>query len=167
MSAHILKNHHSVDELLTFKNKSKDEGEKLRLRAIINLKKGKGVEQVGEELLISRRSISTWVKKYNDKGLGALKTNLGGRSEGNPKWDITIFDKLTEMIKTNGGYWSIPKMQDWIKENYAKLIPEQTVWYHLDKLGFSYKSSRPHPYKGNKTKQESFKKRASQKSWHS
>ena len=165
MSAHILKNLHTVEELVVFKNKSNDEGQKLRLRAIINIKKGKLLKQVSEELLISRRSLSTWVHKYNEEGIDGFKTNKGGRSEGNPKWDVEIFKKLTEMLKEKGGYWSIPLMQEWIQKKYEKYIPEQTVWYHLNKLGFSYKSARPHPYKGDRKRQESFKKGVLQKTW--
>lgn len=157
--------HHSLNELIDFKNKSTDDGQKLRLRAIINIKKGKFIQQVSEELIISTKSIGTWLSRYNKKGITGLETNKGGRKEGNPKWDTTIFDDMATMITTEGGYWSIPKMQDWIKKQYRKEIPEQTVWYHLDKLKFSYKSARPHPYKGDKERQESFKKGALQKTW--
>jgi len=162
---HTLKNHHTLEELVRAIKTSTDEGQKLRLKAIANIKKGKQIKQVSEELLVSGRSISTWQNIYNINGVEGLKTNKGGRKEGNPKWDTTIFDTLGKTIKTKGGYWSIPKMQEWIKETYMKNIPEQTVWYHLDRLGFSYKSSRPHPYKGDKERQESFKKGALQKSW--
>ena len=51
-------------------------------------------------------------------------------------------------------------MMEWIEQRFKKEIPEQTIWYQLDKRGYSYKSSRPHPYLGNKEKQESFKKGA-------
>lgn len=165
MKKHTLASTHTLAELIEAKNKSSDLGQQLRLRAIINIKKGKLVKQVSEELLVSRRSVGTWQNTYNKKGIEGLLTNKGGRPEGNPKWDMVIFKNLGSVIKTKGGYWSIPTMQEWIKETYKKVIPEQTVWYHLDKLGFSYKSSRPHPYKGNKERQESFKKGALQKTW--
>lgn len=156
---------HTLPELVLAKNKSSDEGQKLRLRAIINIKKGKLMSQISEEILVSQKSLGVWLAKYNENGFDGLLTNKGGRKEGNPKWDTTIFNTLGKTIKTKGGYWSIPKMQEWIKETYMKNIPEQTVWYHLDRLGFSYKSSRPHPYKGDKERQESFKKGALQKNW--
>lgn len=157
--------HHTDDELRRVINKCTDDGQKLRLRAIINIKKGKLLKQVSGELLVTRQSLGVWLTRYNEKGLHGLKTNKGGRPEGNPKWDTDIFKKLTETIKEKGGYWSIPKMQEWIETRYKITIPEQTVWYHLDKLGFSYKSSRPHPYKGNKERQESFKKGVLRKLW--
>ncbi len=146
---------------MDIKNKSSDEGQKLKLRAIINIKKGKKVKQVSEDLLVSRQSLSAWQRIYNNKGTEGLLTNKGGRPEGNPVWDNKIFTALTEHVKKTGGYWSVPLMQQWILKKYAKTIPLQTIWHHLCLLEFSYKSSRPHPYKGDKKRQESFKKGAS------
>lgn len=157
--------HHTLAELVELKNKSSDDGQKLRLRAIINIKKGKTFEQIAEEMLVSRKSIGVWHVKYDEKGVEGLLSNKGGRKEGNPTWDAEIFEKLTEHVKNTGGYWSVPKMQEWVKETYKKTIPLQTIWYHLILKKFSYKSSRPHPYKGDKEKQDSFKKGALRKSW--
>lgn len=58
--------------------------------------------------------------------MDALAMSKGGRPEGNPRWDISIFEKLIKEIN-KGGYWSIPLMQEWIKTNHKKEIPEQTV----------------------------------------
>ena len=157
MKKHILAPTHTLDELLKAKNKSSDLGQKLRLRAIINIKKGKLIKEVSEELLVDRKSISIWQNIYNEKGIEGLKTNKGGRPEGNPKWDASIFNDLAKEID-KGGYWSIPRMQEWLRTNKNKDIPEQTIWYRMDQLQYSYKSARPHPVKGDKEKQESFKK---------
>ena len=156
---------YTIDDLIEVKNRSHDEGQKLRLRAIINIRKGKQIQQVAEDLLVSRRSLATWQQRLHKKGTDGLLSNKGGRPEGNPKWSAHIWEELGKEIKTTGGYWSIPKMQDWILNIYQEKIPEQTVWYHLDKLGFSYKSARPHPYKGDKERQESFKKGVLKKRW--
>ena len=131
--------HHTLAELIEVKNKSSDEGQKLRLRAIINIKKGKLMKQISEELVVSEKSLGVWLRRYNEKNAGGLASNKGGRPEGNPKWDSAIWETLGDTIKTQGGYWSIPKMQEWIKNKYKKAIPEQTVWYNIAKLGFSHK----------------------------
>lgn len=156
----VLASSHTLAELTEIKNKSSDEGQKLKLRAIINIKKGKKIKQVSEDLLVSRQSLSAWQRVYNDEGVQGLVTNKGGRPEGNPTWDSAIFTALAEHVKKTGGYWSVPLMQKWIAEIYAKTIPLQTIWYHLCLLEFSYKSSRPHPYKGDRERQESFKRGA-------
>ena len=74
------------------------------------------------------------------------------------------FEELCKEID-KGGYWSIPKMQEWIEKHHHKAIPEQTVWYRMDQLSYSYKGARPHPVQGNKDKQEAFKKGALLPSW--
>jgi len=160
MKKHVLASSHTLAELIEIKDKSSDEGQKLKLRAIINIKKGKGVMQVAEDLLVSRQSLSAWQRAYNDKGIDGLLTNKGGRPEGNPTWDGKIFTALTKHVQKTGGYWSVPLMQKWIEDKYEKTIPLQTIWYHLCLLEFSYKSARPHPYKGDPKRQQAFKKGA-------
>lgn len=154
-----LKEYHTLGELQKFCKNSKDEAQKTRLRAIINIKKGKTRPEIIELFNVNRDTVTNWVKTYNTKGVDGLKTNLGGRPEGNPKWDTNIFKKLGEEIDEKKGYWSIPKMQRWILKEKKENIPEQTVWYHMHHLeDYTYKSARPHPMKGNKAEQEDFKK---------
>lgn len=116
---------------------SKDEAYRVRIRCIRKVKSGKSRSMIAEELSVSIRAISEWVRKYNRGGLAGLVTKKSGRPEGNPKWDTAIFDALAEEIDTKKGYWSIPKMQEWIATHHKKEIPEQTVWYRMDKLNYS------------------------------
>ena len=156
-----LQNHNSISELKNhIKKRSTDEQHKTRLRVILGIKEGSLKQDVAKRLVVHVDTVTDWVKMYNKKGIEGLTTNKGGRKEGNPKWDTEIFSSLVKEIDKQGTYWSIPLMMKWIKEKYKQDIPEQTVWYHIDKLRYSYKSARPHPYLGNKEKQESFKKGA-------
>src|SRR3989344_7928129 len=141
-----------------------DEAYKTRLKAILSAMQGKKRYEISEQLTVDEKSVTTWVQKYNKKGTDGLVSNLGGRPEGNPKWDGDIFDDLAKEID-KGGYWSITRMQDWLITNKKKAIPEQTVWYRMDQLNYSYKGARPHPTQGNKEKQEAFKKGALRHSW--
>jgi transposase len=137
---------------------SKDADQKMRIRAIINIKKGAKRREVAKNVVISRTTLVSWVATYNEGGTDALKMSKGGRPEGNPKWDTNIFDALIKEIDKGEHYWSVPLMQQWIEEHYEKNVPESTVWYHLTALDYSYKSARPHPYKGDAEKQKAFKK---------
>ena len=141
-----------------------DEAFKTRLKAILLAKKGKKRYEIADQLTVDPSSVTTWLHRYNERGTAALLSNKGGRPEGNPKWDASLFDDLAAEID-KGGYWSIPRMQEWLKSNKKKEIPEQTVWYRMDQLKYSYKSARPHPMQGNREKQEIFKKGASLRSW--
>ena len=137
-----------------------DAEQKTRIRAIINIKEGATRTEVTRRLCISPTTLAAWVHAYNDGGAAALRLSKGGRPEGNPKWDTSIFDALIVEIDKQERYWSIPLMQKWITEHHTQDIPENTVWYHVRNLQYSYKSARPHPYQGNTTVQDEFKKRA-------
>jgi transposase len=155
-----LENKHSYDELKALLHQNKDELMKTRVKILLLIKRDFSRKEVSERLSVNIDTVTDVIKRYNKNGLKSLKTNKGGRPEGNPLWDSKIFDKLIEEIDKQDKYWSIPIMQDWIQKNYQKSIPEQTVWYRMNKMnGMSYKSSRPHPYLGSEEKQDIFKKK--------
>lgn len=141
-----------------------DEAFKNRIKAVVLALEGKKRYEIATQLAVDDKSVTTWIQRYNKGGADALITNKGGRKEGNPKWDTTLFESLAKEID-KGGYWSIPRMMEWIQKQYKKNIPEQTVWYRMDTLGYSYKSARPHPVQGSKERQDTFKKGASVRSW--
>ncbi|MFT5036567.1 MAG: transposase [Candidatus Azotimanducaceae bacterium] len=156
---------HDNEKVLCALLKTTHEGVfKTRLKAIIMRKRGSSPQDIAERLLVNDRSVRDWITLYNQGGTPKLTPKSPGRSEGNPKWSTDIFIQLTNEIDT-GGCWSIPRMQEWIKDIHKKDIPEQTVWYRMHKLNYSYKSARPHPVQGDKERQETFKKRALLRSW--
>ena len=154
----------TIESLKQALKASADAAHKTRIRAIIKLREGKTKVATAEELTIGRTVLIEWVKRYNAGGISALALSKGGRPEGNPKWDASVFVSLAKEID-KGGYWSIPRMQEWIQMQYQKDIPEQTVWYRMDQLGYSYKGARPHPVLGDRERQETFKKGDSLHSW--
>jgi len=157
----ILKNKDSIADLKKEIKKTKDEKYKTKLRAIIKIKeKNKKRKEIVNELVISFESLTSWVKKYNKEGKEGLKTNKGGRPKGSTNWDDKVFKKLTKEIDKSEQYWSLKLMREWLSENEKSDIPLTTIWYRVTQLGYSHKSSRPYPYKGNKEKQEKFKKGA-------
>lgn len=155
-----LLNKNSVQTLKKALKTTKDEGQKTRLRILLAVKKGKLRKDIAEELQIHNDTISDNIRRYNKTGIEGLKTNKGGRLEGNPKWDKQIFKDLTKEIDKQDKYWSIPTMITWIQEQKKQTIPYNTIWNHMKNLNYSYKSARPSPYLGNKEKQEAFKKKA-------
>lgn len=116
----------SLPALRRVVKKTVDLAWKQRIKAVLRAREGKKRKEIAEALLVSERSIGSWIGAYNAGGVAALKTKPSGRPEGNPKWDVGIFDDLTAEID-KGGYWSIPRMQAWISEHHEVNIPEQTV----------------------------------------
>lgn len=160
----VLRARDSVTSLQAAIKKVRDPAQKVRLKAILLRKQGKSPQRIAESLVVTDRSVTGWIRRYNQDGISGLATKPSGRKEGNPKWDASHFERLAQEID-KGGYWSVPRMQEWLTKHCAVNIPEQTVWYRMNKLHYSYKSARPHPVQGNKERQEAFKKGALFHSW--
>ena len=159
-----IKEHHTIAELKTAIKQSSNEGQRTRLRAIIYIKNGANHTKTATEFVVHKDTVTNWIQRYNQGGIKSLMFSKGGRSGGNPKWDMSLFVSLAKEID-KGGYWSVPKMQEWLKQQKQSDVPEQTVWYRMDQLGYSYKGARPHPVLGDKERQETFKKGVSPRSW--
>lgn len=156
--------HDTEEELQRKLRTAHDEAFKNRLKAIVLAIQGKKRYEIVARLTVDASRVTAWIQRYNKGGTEALVFSKGGRPKGNPKWEEDIFNELCIEID-KGGYWSIPRMMDWIKKHKQKEIPEQTVWYRMNQRGYSYKSARPHPHKGDKEKQETFKKGVLLRSW--
>jgi transposase len=153
-----VKEHDSIEELKREIRQAKDGKYRNRLQTILLSKQKKKVKDIKEYMLISHPTYISWIKKYNDGGKEALRDMCSGRKGGNPKWDKAIFEALFKKLDSMEEWWSVPKMREWIEEEYKKSIPKQTIEYHLHKNNYSWKTNRPSPYKGDKQKQEDFKK---------
>lgn len=165
MVKHVeLRAHDTITSLEKALKRAHEPVVRMRLKAIVLRKRGLDPQEIAERLLVCDRAVRKWITLYNDKGLSGLSPKPAGRKRGDVIWESSVFEQLAREID-KGGYWSLPKMQEWLKEHHHKEIPEQTVWYRMDQLKYSYKSARPHPVQGNKEKQEEFKKGASSRSW--
>lgn len=165
MKNHIpLRDRDTMAQLRSALKQARDPVLAMRLKAIILRKRGQNPQEVARSLLVSDRAVRNWVLAYNAGGVLGLKPKPPGRPEGNPKWDSSVFNDLAREID-KGGYWSIPKMQEWLAVEKRVNIPEQTVWYRMDQLHYSYKSARPRPMSGSQERQEAFKKGGLLRSW--
>ncbi len=155
-----IKHHHSEEALEHEIKHAKDGRYRLRVQVILWAMREKSSDCIKQELLVSKPAIFRWARWYNKKGLeGLLNVSKGGRKEGNPKWDNEIFQALFAKLDLMEEFWSVPKMASWIAQTYSQEIPEQTIHYRLKKGGYSFKSSRPNPYKGDPALQAAFKKK--------
>jgi len=158
MRAIKLKEHDTEEELLQEIRNIKNGRYQHRLRAVLFLKRGYKAKDIQKELLISSATYCSWIKKYNEHGKDILKEHRSGRKEGNPKYDAKLFQEVYEALDAMDEYWSIPKMQKLVEEKHGVKVPYETMRLRIKKAGYSYKSNRPSPYKGDKELQEEFKK---------
>ena len=90
--------HHTIAELKTAIKRSRDEGQKTRLRAIMYAQSGSSRNDIVAMLSVSDHSITNWVHAYNNGGTKSLVTNKGGRPKGSSAWKDDIFTDLAKAI---------------------------------------------------------------------
>jgi len=162
MKAIQLKNHDTEIELLQEIRKSNNGRYQHRLRTILLAKRGLTAKAIQAELLISSATYCKWLKNYNEHGKDILQQFNSGRKGGNPRYDKKIFKELFEKIDLMEEYWSVIKMQKFIYDKYSIKIPNETMRMRAKRAGYSYKSNRPSPYKGDEELQKILKKTVSQ-----
>jgi len=154
-----LKNNNTLEELKKEMRKATDGRYQLRINTIILLKEGERSSKIQERLLIGSDTYCRWLRSYNEGGMEALKNiRITGRKEGNPEYDNYIFEELFKRLDLMQEYWSVIKMQKLVKELHNIEVPNETMRMRVKRAGYSYKSNRPSPYKGDAVKQEEFKK---------
>jgi len=162
MKAIQLKNHDTENELLQEIRNTTNARYQHRLRTILLVKRGISSKAIREEMLISSATYSKWLKNYNEHGKEILKQHNSGRKSGNPKYEDKIFKEVFEKLDLMEEYWSIVKMQKLVLELHKVQVPDETMRMRVKRAGYSYKSNRPSPYKGDKELQDNFKKVVSQ-----
>ena len=96
-----LKEHNTIEELEKKIRKTKGGRYLLRIQCILLRKEGMRPGEIEERLLISRNTYSKWIRRYNEKGLEALKyRHTGGKRE---VWSIKYFKELFEELDKNKG----------------------------------------------------------------
>jgi transposase len=154
-----LENHNTIKELKQEWRKAIDGRYQLRLNTIILLKEGERSGKIQQKLLIGSDTYCRWIRSYNEGGMEALKNiKITGRKEGNPEYEDYIFEELFKELDSMQEYWSVVKMQKFVKDLHNIEVPNETMRMRVKRAGYSYKSNRPSPYKGDKVKQEAFKK---------
>jgi len=162
MRAIKLKDHDTEEELLQEIRNTKNGRYQHRLRTILLAKRGISSKSIREEMLISSATYSKWLKNYNEDGKEILKQHNSGRKNGNPKYEDKIFKEVFEKLDLMEEYWSIAKMQKLVLELHKVQVPDETMRMRIKRAGYSYKSNRPSPYKGDSGLQDDFKKVVSQ-----
>lgn len=154
---------HNTEEELEKEIKTTRDGRyRIRAQTILLVMRGMSSKTIVAQLMIGLDTFFRWIKWYNEKGLKGIRdVSAGGRPEGNSKWDDAIFTALFAKLDLMEEFFSIPKMQSWIEETYNVSIPEPTIYYRLRINGYTFKSSRPNPYKGDPNLQAQFKKTVS------
>ena len=132
-----------------------------RMLAVRSLLLGISFLDVCKIFIISERSLRTWIRKFNEKGIDGL---VAQKSSGRPK---IISEKETERLKdfvkepekTGEVHWTAKKFHGFLREEIGKEISYSSVVRWLHEENFSLKIPRPWPGKQDEDARKAFKDR--------
>ena len=134
---------------------------KMRLLALAHFQDGHSRTQIAQFLKVSRTSVNKWVNIYLSEGLEGLKEKP--RTGRPPFLSAKQKIQLTEFIKEKaesdeGGRLIGADIHAYIEREFNKTYHPDSIYYLLNKLGFSWITSRSRHPKQNKEAQQHFKK---------
>jgi transposase len=124
-----------------------------RIKAIILFSDGYSKSEIEKILLIERRSIGKYIKRYVEKGIDALLVlNYRGSA---PKLSQEEMRLLRKELNDNL-YCTAAEVCDFVKKRFKKSYKPESMVKLLNRIGFSYKKTKRRPSKADRKAQESF-----------
>ena len=119
-------------------------------------------ETVAKIFKISQRHFLKLVHDYKIYGIEGLTNHPRGHNASKLNQDQLQEIKLWVLESRTGDklrvHWTLSKLQQEIQIKFNIKISTVAIWNHLHSLGLVVKMPRPNHYKGDKEKQEEFKK---------
>lgn len=159
-----LETHLSSAELKTRYLRTSDKVERRRWHLLWLISEQWTIKQAAHGVGLNYDYARQVVKKYNEQGEVAVRNRLWGR-KSKSRTPLLTQQQLAELKNClkqpppDQGLWTGPKVAQWIaqKTGRDKVWP-QRGWDYLKKLCHSLKMPRPKHQKGDKERQEEFKK---------
>lgn len=120
--------------------------EEIRRQAIRLLKSGSKVQDVADQLEVSRKAVQAWKKAYKEGGMKALKAKKQGRPLGSglklseeqqAKIRIVICDATPEQLKMPFALWTREAVESLIKDLFNIKMERRQVGRYLKRWGFT------------------------------
>jgi len=131
-----------------------------RCTAIQLLIVGVSREQVCQALLVSERSLRTWIKAFNDRGIdGLIVRKRPGRTailRGEQAAELTQLIEHPEKVERT--CWTAKAFHGYISETYQIECSYQTVVRFFHRQGFALKTPQPYPDRQDEEQREAFLK---------
>lgn len=123
---------------------------KIRLLSALHRKKGKSIDDISYLLLKNRRTIHSWLVRFNERGIeGKDSKKAPGKI---PTLTVMQRQKLVKILERGPPYnptglWSTKEVRDLITKKFKQTYVKQHVWRMLVSLGFSMQRPRKRHYK--------------------
>lgn len=153
----------SLDQLRNLEKNSTNKYSQNILKTIIMSYLGVHVCKIQEIVGVCRASILSYIHKWNEFGLEAIKDQRGGSvssftDEMLSYIQDTLINKDPREFGFNASTWSIDRMREHIQDKYGRLYSYERMRQIIKSLNNSYKRAEYHPTLANVEKQKCFKK---------
>ena len=156
--------YHTTSELKQLFRKEKYPPLATRIRAVYLGLMNRTAPEIAELLGYSRRTVQKWIHAYNQKGLEGLQDNPGRGTvcklnQDQLQW---LRQRIEEGPRPEDGICVFhgKDIQEIIKQQFGVDYRLNSIYSLLQRLGYSYVSSRPEHPKGDPQARESFKKKS-------
>lgn len=148
-------------------DEEKNAKSKIRLLSAIHRKKGKSIDNIAYLLAKNRRTIHSWLVRFNQRGIdGKDNRKAPGKI---PSLTLKQREELIKILERGPphnptGLWTSKEIRAFITKNFKRTYVKQHVWRLLVSLGYSMQRPRKQHYKkpDEKTIRE-FKKKHDEK----
>lgn len=156
--------YHTTSELKQLFRKESDPRLAIRIRAVYLGLMDKTAPEIATLLGYSRRTVQNWIQAYNQKGLEGLKDNAGRgiRCKLNQDQLQWLRQRIEEGPRPEDGVCVLhgKDIQRIIKQQFDVDYCLSSIYSLLNRLGYSYVSSRPEHPKGDPQARKAFKKKS-------
>jgi transposase len=152
--------HQGLDELKALRRKA-HRGMRDRLQMVILAMEGHTAPQVAVATGASRRTIQSWVHRYNRSGLDGLVDHRGGNHRHlEPEQEQQICQYLDQAAgDPQDGIRRGEDLRQWIHRQFGVLYTLTGVYELLHRLGYSCLMPRPRHAQADPQAQAEFKKK--------
>ncbi len=155
------------DRLQRLYDKENNAKAKLRLLSAIHRKKGKSIDEIAYLVSKGRRTIHSWLVRFNQRGINAKDSKKApGRI---PSLTIKQRKELVKILErgpphNHSGLWTSKEIRAMITKKFKRTYVKQHVWRLLISLGFSMQRPRKRHYqRPNEKAITDFKKKLEEK----
>jgi len=157
-----VKGRHGLDELRRLARSESNARMRIRLQAVVLAKQGRSSVEIARTLDAGRRSVQTWIQRYNEEGIEGLAHRPG---QGRP-WRLTVAQRerlcarLDAGARDDDGVCTLrgKDLQRILQKEFGQLYHLNGVYKLLHRLGYSCLMPRPQHRKSDPAAQEAFKK---------
>lgn len=148
-------------DFLSMMKKEQNGRNRIRLLAMHHLQLGKSQKEVSELVQVYWTTVQSWLRRFKNEGFVGLFESQ--RSGAPRKIKASVEKIISEKIKLlseskTGGYITGKELQEILLKEHKVTCSLKTVYNTLNRLGFSWITSRSMHPKSSKKVQDNYKK---------